>query len=125
MASAVAVGEPEPGLLAIGARHPAEHVIERAVLHHHDDDVIEAAQLGSGDATSTVATDRSEHIRRAVDAAEREAGAERGGAGQESAPALELHPDGAVASRCDRRVLRNDTWHRYPPGVDASELASV
>jgi hypothetical protein len=45
---AVAVEEGQPGLLAVGAGQPAEAVVERAVLHHHDDDVVDAGVRGTG-----------------------------------------------------------------------------
>ena len=32
----------QAGLLAVGRRMPAEQVIEAPVLHHHDDDVVDA-----------------------------------------------------------------------------------
>jgi hypothetical protein len=31
----------QPGLTAIRARHPAKHVVERPILHHDDDYVID------------------------------------------------------------------------------------
>jgi hypothetical protein len=42
VACARRVGELQPGLLAVGAGQPAEKVVERPVLHHQDDDVVDA-----------------------------------------------------------------------------------
>jgi hypothetical protein len=41
----------QPGLPAVGARKPAEEVVEGAVLHHHDDDVIESRPARIGQPT--------------------------------------------------------------------------
>src|SRR5207249_8141092 len=41
MRSARGVRERETRLLAVRVRQPAEQVVEGAVLHHHDDDVVE------------------------------------------------------------------------------------
>src|SRR5690606_19768985 len=38
----------EPGLEAVAAGEPAQEVVVRAVLHHHDDDVLDARRLGVG-----------------------------------------------------------------------------
>ena len=35
----------KPGLPAIGIRHPAQQVIEAAVLHHHNDNVLDAGKI--------------------------------------------------------------------------------
>jgi hypothetical protein len=36
------VGVTQPALPSVGALEPAQHVIERSVLHHQDDDVLDA-----------------------------------------------------------------------------------
>jgi hypothetical protein len=36
------IAEREAGLSTVGTGQPSEEVVERAVLHHHDDDVIDA-----------------------------------------------------------------------------------
>jgi len=38
----------DPRLFPVGARKPAHDVVERAVLHHHDDDVVDARGAGLG-----------------------------------------------------------------------------
>jgi hypothetical protein len=43
MAHAIVVGELQSGLATIGALDPAEVVVERAVLHADDHDVLDAA----------------------------------------------------------------------------------
>jgi hypothetical protein len=40
----VAVGERQPGLLTVRAGQPAEEVVERPVLHHHHDDMLDAGR---------------------------------------------------------------------------------
>ena len=45
MPDAVVVGEPLAFLLSVCAGCPTEHVIERPVLHHHDDDVLDPGFL--------------------------------------------------------------------------------
>ena len=42
MESASLVCVAQPSLASIGARQPTEEVVERAVLHHDDDDVLDA-----------------------------------------------------------------------------------
>ena len=39
--AALVAGEAQAGLLAVHSRHPAEQVVERAVLHHQHDDGVE------------------------------------------------------------------------------------
>jgi hypothetical protein len=46
MEDTAGVGVAQPGLPAVGAGQPAEQVIEAAILHHHDHDVLDARQLG-------------------------------------------------------------------------------
>jgi len=36
----------EPGLPSVGIRQPSEEMVERTVLHHHDDDVLDPARAG-------------------------------------------------------------------------------
>jgi len=36
------IGETQPALPSVGAVEPAEHVIEGSILHHQDDDVLDA-----------------------------------------------------------------------------------
>jgi hypothetical protein len=36
------VGITQPALPSVGAVEPAQHVIERSILHHQDDDVLDA-----------------------------------------------------------------------------------
>ena len=36
----------EPGLPSVGIRQPSEEMVERPVLHHHDDDVLDPARAG-------------------------------------------------------------------------------
>src|SRR6478735_8976018 len=43
----VAVDVAEARLLAVGARHPAQKMVERAVFHHHDDHVRNAGGAGN------------------------------------------------------------------------------
>ena len=47
MGDTVPVGVDEAGLPAVRVRKPAEEMVERAVLHHHHDDVLEPRALGS------------------------------------------------------------------------------
>jgi hypothetical protein len=70
--TAVAVGECESGLRPGRARQPAEHVIERTVLHRHDDDVLEPDCEADGSAEAVrrrVALDASGESKSAADAA--------------------------------------------------------
>ena len=46
MGNAGGVDVREPRLLAVGAREPAEEMVERPVLHHEHDDVLDAAGRG-------------------------------------------------------------------------------
>src|SRR2546426_8167040 len=39
------IGIAEPGLLSVGARDPAEKMVERAVLHRQDDDVTDGRRF--------------------------------------------------------------------------------
>jgi hypothetical protein len=40
------VGVAQAGLPAVGAGQPAEQMVEAAILHHHDHDVLDAGELG-------------------------------------------------------------------------------
>lgn len=51
MGHAVGVEVAQPGLSAVGAVEPAEEVIEGAILHHHEHDVIDPRDRGIGQPT--------------------------------------------------------------------------
>ena len=72
---AVAVDVREAGLLAVGAREPAQVVVEGAVLHHQHHDVVDAGGSGVGHRGGRVGA-----------GAERDGACDTCGAGEESAP---------------------------------------
>ena len=93
---AVLVGKAEAGLASVRAGQPAQIMIERAVLHHHDDDVVDAARLRVGQAGAARHRHRAcgrKHGRAAAAAA----GRERGDAGGRCGKAGE----GAAAGRIE------------------------
>src|SRR5206468_10581656 len=84
VASAAAIGVAQPRLHAVGAREPAEEVVERAVLHHEHDDVLDAGCRGVGQqATYELRARRRDD--RAIAASERDAAGRGGGGRQERA----------------------------------------
>ena len=88
---AVRVEIRQPRLLAVGSRQPAGEMVERAVLHHHDDDVVDPG-------LSRLRQRHRSRCRRAGERAERAGACERarGGRGgrDEAAPRERPFPPG-------------------------------
>ncbi len=106
--------ENQPGLDAVGAGHPAEVVIEGAVLHHHHHDVIDARVLRRRQACGTAA---AAGLRRTAAAAALQQGpAGDTGDAADEAPTAVIDRSGALV------VIALAGTHRWSPPPETAPV---